>query len=228
MAKKLNTDHLMIMSNSSFYRELYRFLDIEDVGKWGWVNLSDNEYKNIELELLNRKRDEKDQSYNSEEKKLYPLRLKLRLKRFLYSYAKAAEKSGMNKLKSEKVLKQLGDVCDALVKAYNKAAGGERSVAIDILFERIFNNIQLTDFNQVLIERNEELRKKLKYTKLPEDKTQKEVYLYRMRPTEKYELFEEDGLSHIPFNLAHNTSNERYSICGLPSLYLASSVYDAK
>lgn len=226
MAKKLNTDHLMIMSNSSFYRELYRFLDIEDVGKWGWVNLSDNEYKNIELELLNRKRDEKDQSYNSEEKKLYPLRLKLRLKRFLYSYAKAAEKSGMNKLKSEKVLKQLGDVCDALVKAYNKAAGGERSVAIDILFERIFNNIQLTDFNQVLIERNEELRKKLKYTKLPEDKTQKEVYLYRMRPTEKYELFEEDGLSHIPFNLAHNTSNERYSICGLPSLYLASSVYD--
>lgn len=222
----LKIEYLTIMSNPYFYRELYRFLDKEDVGKWGWVNLSDNEYKNIELEFSDKKRNEKDKSYSSEEKKLYPLRLKVRLKRFLYSYAKAAESSGMPKFKIEKKLEQLGKVCDALIKAYNKAAGGERSLAIDILFEKIFNNIQLTDFKQVLIETNQELKTKTRTTRLPEDKIQKEIYLYRMRPTEKYELFEEDGLSHIPFNLAHNTSNERYSICGLPSLYLASSVYD--
>ena len=45
-----------IMNKSTFYRELYRFLEREDSGVWGWVNLSDEEYKNISLELSNTKR----------------------------------------------------------------------------------------------------------------------------------------------------------------------------
>ena len=192
---------------------------------WGWVNLSDAEYKNINLELYNAKRKDDDISYSSEEKELYPLRLKVRLKRLLYSYVRAAEKCGMPKTQLETSLKELGEICDALVFAYNKAAGGERSSAIDILSERIFKNIQLSDFNMVLAEMDKELRKKKKRTNIPEKDGHKEVCLYRMRPTEKYELFEEEGLSHIPFNLSHHTNNERYSICGLPSLYLASSAY---
>ena len=213
------------MNKSTFYRELYRFLEREDSGVWGWVNLSDTEYKNINLELSNTKRKDNDISYSSEEKELYPLRLKVRLKRLLYSYVRAAEKCGMLKSQLDTSLKELGDICDAIVFAYNKAAGGERSSAIDILSERIFKNIQFSDFNMVLAEMNEELRKKKKTTSLPEKNNHKEVCLYRMRPTEKYELFEEEGLSHIPFNLSHHTNNERYSICGLPSLYLASSAY---
>ena len=213
------------MNKSTFYRELYRFLEREDSGVWGWVNLSDTEYKNINLELSNTKRKDNDISYSSEEKELYPLRLKVRLKRLLYSYVRAAEKCGMLKSQLDTSLKELGDICDAIVFAYNKAAGGERSSAIDILSERIFKNIQFSDFNMVLAEMNEELRKKKKTTSLPEKNSHKEVCLYRMRPTEKYELFEEEGLSHIPFNLSHHTNNERYSICGLPSLYLASSAY---
>lgn len=213
------------MNKSAFYRELYRFLEREDSGMWGWVNLSDEEYKNISLELSNSKRKDDDVSYSAEEKGLYPFRLKVRLKRLLYSYVRAAEKCGMPKPQLETSLKELGEICDALVFAYNKAAGGERSSAIDILSERIFKNIQFSDFNMVLAEMDEELRKKKKRTNIPEKDGYKEVCLYRMRPTEKYELFEEDGLSHIPFNLAHHTNNERYSICGLPSLYLSSSAY---
>lgn len=213
------------MLKSYFYKELYSFLDKEDVGKWGWVNLSDEGYKDIDLELAGEKRSEKDKSYSYEEKGYYSLRLKVRLKRFLYSYAKAAERCSISKLEIKKKLKELGGVCDALVQAYNKAAGGERSSAIDIISEKIFKNIQFSDFNMVLTEMNNDLQKRNRAIKLSEDKTHKEVYMYRMRPTEKYELFEQEGLSHIPFNLAHNTSNERYSICGLPSLYLSSSVY---
>ena len=213
------------MNKSNFYKELYRFLEREDSGVWGWVNLSDTGYKNFDLELSNTKRTDHDVSYSSDEKELYPLRLKVRLKRFLYSYVKAAEKCGMLKHQIETNLNELGEICDALVFAYNKAAGGERSAAIDILSERIFKNIQFSDFNMVLSEMDYELKKKKRTDKLLEKDSHKEVCLYRMRPTEKYELFEEEGLSHIPFNLSHQTNNERYSICGLPSLYLASSAY---
>ena len=213
------------MNKSTFYRELYRFLEREDSGVWGWVNLSDEEYKNISLELSNTKRNDGDISYSAEEKELYPLRLKVRLKRLLYSYVRAANKCGMLKHQMETNLDELENICDALVLAYNKASGGERSSAIDILSERIFKSIQFSDFNMVLAEMDEELRRKKKRTNLYEKDSHKEVCLYRMRPTEKYELFEEEGLSHIPFNLSHQTNNERYSICGLPSLYLASSAY---
>lgn len=213
------------MNKSNFYKELYRFLEREDSGVWGWVNLSDTGYKNFDLELSNTKRTDHDVSYSSDEKELYPLRLKVRLKRFLYSYVKAAEKCGMLKHQIETNLNELGEICDALVFAYNKAAGGERSAAIDILSERIFKNIQFSDFNMVLSEMDYELKKKKRTDKLLEKDSHKEVCLYRMRPTEKYELFDENGMSHIPFNLSHRTNNERFSICGLPSLYLASSAY---
>lgn len=216
------------MSNTKFYKELYRYLDREDVGKWGWVNLSDEKYKYIDLELSNGRRSDEDKSYTSEEKEYYPLRLKLRLKRLLYSYVKASESywSAHNyKNKIEPRLKKMEAVCDALVLAYKKAASGERSSAVEILYKKIFNDIELSDFKMVLKEMDYDFRTKTKNKKITQDEVFKDVCLYRMRPTEKYELFDEKGMSHIPFNLAHNTSNERYSICGLPSLYLASSAY---
>lgn len=216
------------MSNTKFYKELYRYLDREDVGKWGWVNLSDEKYKYIDLELSNGRRSDEDKSYTSEEKEYYPLRLKLRLKRLLYSYVKASESywSAHNyKNKIEPRLKKMEAVCDALVLAYKKAASGERSLAVETLYKKIFNDIELSDFKMVLKEMDYDFRTKTKNKKITQDEVFKDVCLYRMRPTEKYELFDEKGMSHIPFNLAHNTSNERYSICGLPSLYLASSAY---
>ena len=218
------------MSDTKFYKILYGYLDREDVGKWGWVNLSDEKYKNIDLELSNKRRGEEDESYTSEEKGYYPLRLKLRLKRLLYSYAKAAESCwGVHRYESRTKgkLQKMGEVCDVLVLAYKKAASGERSKAVELLYDKIFKDdkIEFSDFTMVLEEMNKDLKSKRKNKEITQEGVSQDVCLYRMRPTEKHELFNENGMSHIPFNLAHNTSNERYSICGLPSLYLASSVY---
>lgn len=51
--------------------------------------------------------------------------------------------------------------------------------------------------------------------------------LYRMRKGSNNleEYTSEEEMSHIPFELNHLVSNERFSISGFPSLYLGSSVY---
>lgn len=48
--------------------------------------------------------------------------------------------------------------------------------------------------------------------------------LFRIRQTEN-ELPNRDQLFHIPFRARHLVANQRYSIAGLPSLYLGSSIY---
>lgn len=55
----------------------------------------------------------------------------------------------------------------------------------------------------------------------------KDSCLYRMRKgTNNLEEYTaEDEMSHIPFELNHLVSNERFSISGFPSLYLGNSVY---
>lgn len=51
--------------------------------------------------------------------------------------------------------------------------------------------------------------------------------LYRMRSgsSAKVEYVSEYEMGHIPFELNHLVGNERFSMSGLPSLYLASSIY---
>ena len=55
----------------------------------------------------------------------------------------------------------------------------------------------------------------------------KDSCLYRMRKgTNDFEEYTaEEEMSHIPFELNHLVSNERFSISGFPSLYMGSSVY---
>lgn len=55
----------------------------------------------------------------------------------------------------------------------------------------------------------------------------KDSCLYRMRKgTNDFDEYTaEDEMSHIPFELNHLVSNERFSISGFPSLYLGSSIY---
>jgi hypothetical protein len=51
-------------------------------------------------------------------------------------------------------------------------------------------------------------------------------YLYRMRKTEGTNTaYESDQMFHIPFNLRHLIATQRYSIPGLPCLYLGGSAY---
>jgi hypothetical protein len=53
----------------------------------------------------------------------------------------------------------------------------------------------------------------------------KDSVLYRMRCVNHYTQFLPEEMYHIPFELRHIVGNERYSVTGLPSLYLGSSVY---
>ncbi len=46
-----------------------------------------------------------------------------------------------------------------------------------------------------------------------------------MRDNQSYDLYDELGMFHVPFEKRTLTSNQRYSISGYPSLYLGSSVY---
>lgn len=213
------------MKKSNFYKEIIKGLDIADGGRWGWVNLSDADYKNLDIERKLRERDSKnDTGYSAEQKALYVNRLKVRFKRLLYIYAKTLEKeTNLTEYEIGERLKKMGEVCDDLLVAYRKAASGERSSAIDLLYGRLEKTIQLSDFSAVYEDIREKERSFRKGTR--EEFETPIVNLYRVRATEKYELFDQKGLSHIPFDLAHKTSNERYSICGLPTIYLASSVY---
>jgi hypothetical protein len=49
-------------------------------------------------------------------------------------------------------------------------------------------------------------------------------YFFRMRVGSNH-TFTRDEMFHIPFELRHKVSTQRYSIPGLPSLYLGSSIY---
>lgn len=48
---------------------------------------------------------------------------------------------------------------------------------------------------------------------------------YRMRPTDKYELFDRDGMFSMPFQLLENQDTMRYNEQGYSCLYLANSLY---
>ena len=50
-------------------------------------------------------------------------------------------------------------------------------------------------------------------------------YFYRARPNETGFLYTKDEMFHIPYELRYKITNQRYSISGLPCLYLGSSIY---
>ena len=217
------------MSNNLFYKELYRQLtSVDEFGKWGWINLDADGYKDLSHELSGERRNEIDKSYSSGKKNLYPLRLKVRLKRFLYSYAKAARSTlALTASEIEKKLQRLGEVCDSIIDAYHYASIGDRGAAVDCLYKEFFEkDIFLSNFYSVVNDDNNRIKKARKKIELREDERSQDVCLYRMRANDKYFIYNNSEISHIPFDLAHLTSNERYSICGLPCLYLASSSYN--
>jgi hypothetical protein len=53
-----------------------------------------------------------------------------------------------------------------------------------------------------------------------------EVQFFRARLSENVVEFSADDMLHIPFNMRHIVKSERFSIPGLPCLYLGNSTYD--
>jgi len=79
-------------------------------------------------------------------------------------------------------------------------------------YNELKNALSLCNINQYLDKQHD----------LPRD-----THLFRIRICkENYPLSKED-LFHIPFNLRHLVKTQRYSIPGLPSLYLANSIFTA-
>ena len=52
-----------------------------------------------------------------------------------------------------------------------------------------------------------------------------EVQLYRARVSEDHNTYKTDDMKHVPFNKRELASNGRFSISGLPCLYLSNSSY---
>lgn len=50
-------------------------------------------------------------------------------------------------------------------------------------------------------------------------------HFFRARPNETGFLYTKDEMFHIPYELRYKITNQRYSVSGLPCLYLGSSIY---
>lgn len=88
-----------------------------------------------------------------------------------------------------------------IIKTY---LSGQLALAVQRMYELCFSNI------------NEIATSSLKENDL----------LYRMRNSgDKFEEFSENEMYHVPFEKNYLVSNERFSISGLPSLYLGESSY---
>jgi hypothetical protein len=57
------------------------------------------------------------------------------------------------------------------------------------------------------------------------DGTDTEVEFFRARRSEKYTIYKRSEMLHIPFDKRHLISSERFSISGLPCLYLGTTSY---
>lgn len=89
----------------------------------------------------------------------------------------------------------------------------------DLLKGRIYQASQRFDEIMKLIDNEIKL---LKTNPINADRLK---VLYRMRIGDIDSEFKRKDLSHIPFNLRHLVATQRYSIPGVPCLYLGSSLY---
>ena len=77
---------------------------------------------------------------------------------------------------------------------------------------------------ELLIESNFVKNKLLSFSEELNNSKSNVNRLFRIRHSET-ELLERNQLFHIPFKDRHLVANQRYSIAGLPCLYLGSSIY---
>ena len=105
-----------------------------------------------------------------------------------------------NKTGIENVVKN----CSIIKKVIESVYKGRRDLAVTMLYDTYFTD-----------------EVKVHFEKLEKDS----VRLYRMRAANSFQTYTEKEMFHIPFSMRSKSNNERYSISGLPSLYLGSSSY---
>ncbi|MGG3926521.1 hypothetical protein ABET51_11040 [Metabacillus fastidiosus] len=103
--------------------------------------------------------------------------------------------------------REINTICDSIIKSINQYFRGHPSFAYTNLVDGI-NKIE-SHFQRFLSGDN----------KIPSQ-------LYRMRKTDGINsIFKPGEMSHIPFDKRHLIATQRYSIPGLPCLYLGSTPY---
>lgn len=100
--------------------------------------------------------------------------------------------------------KAAGTACGTVFNAYKLALAGRREEALALLYSYYFSKGLIEQFIE----------------DVPKD-----TNFYRLRSSDDYRLFCEDEMFHLPFEKCQKTSNYRFSISGLPILYLGSSMY---
>lgn len=100
-------------------------------------------------------------------------------------------------------LASLNSFWTLIKQCYNLHQEGLSAEATLLFYEKIFCNEDYID----------------KYELEPQSR------LYRIRETEHGGLFSKEEMFHIPFDKRHLITNGRYSINGIPSLYLCESTY---
>lgn len=106
------------------------------------------------------------------------------------------EAIGITKSETKETIKAIGEKLDALLNRY---LDGNIVNAIEIARELL--------------------------TSIPLSSIKEESLFYRARPNETGFLYTKNEMFHIPYELRYKIANQRYSVSGLPCLYLGSSVY---
>lgn len=112
--------------------------------------------------------------------------------------------SDYEKFKNEKNIENIIKRCSIIKEIIESVYKGRRDLAVTMLYDTFFTD-----------------EIKVHFEKLEKDS----VKLYRMRSANSFQAYTEKEMFHIPFSMRSKSNNERYSISGLPSLYLGSSSY---
>lgn len=112
--------------------------------------------------------------------------------------------SDYEKMKNKKSIEKIKKHCTIIKDIIDTIYKGRRDLALTMLYDTFFTD-----------------EIKIHFEKLEKDSTQ----FYRMRVADSFHTYTEKEMFHIPFSLRSKSNNERYSISGLPSLYLGSSSY---
>ena len=159
------------------------------------------------VELFDKESKHFPQQYDSQKTTLHNY-LKKRFKDFSLNFEKFI-KDIVLVIDSEGVMKKVNDLSEGILQSLDAYLSGNIHQAYT-LFSQILDGCQ-EHFNINL--------KKLQFKDYDPLK-----YLYRIRVSE-IPLTHKDELFHLPFEERHKVENLRYSINGLPCLYLGSSSY---
>lgn len=101
------------------------------------------------------------------------------------------------------IISQINDYWDVLVHCVELYRRGLSAEAIDYMYNELVDCEEALFFDVV-------------HEGLP---------LYRMRYSDEGQLFTKAEMFHVPYHMRHILGNERFSISGVPCLYLAGSTY---